>query len=162
MLDEQEVALPDSETHPTRGSEEDCGEHHAAEVQVIQQITSFHSTPLPDAATLRAYAVLIPNGAERIMGLVEREAAHRHRQDCNDSRHLVRGHWMAYTLAVALSGAGLYLGTLGHDWLAATLFMTTIGAVVTTLVVERRARTDVDAGDQEPRRSPSNSANTLA
>lgn len=40
---------------------------------------------------------------------------------------------MAYSLALLLSGAGFYLGLRGHDWLAAALFTTTIGAVVAAL-----------------------------
>jgi len=120
--------------------EEAPGEERAADVHVIQRITSFHTTPLPDAATLSAYARLIPNGADRIMSLVEREAAHRQRQNDDQARHFARGHWMAYSLTLVLSGAGLYLGAIGRDWLAAALFTTTIGAVVTTLVVDRKGR----------------------
>ena len=47
---------------------------------------------------------------------------------------------MAYTLAVALSGAGVYLGLRGHDWLAAALFTTTVGAVIAALVVDKNPR----------------------
>lgn len=139
---QHDLSAPDSETVTAAVSDNELRNLRAADVQVIQRITSFHSTPLPDAAALRAYATLIPNGAERIMSLVEREAAHRHRQDSDETRHIARGHWMAYSLAMGLSAAGLYLGVLGHEWLAATLFMTTIGAVVTTLVVERRTQAD--------------------
>jgi hypothetical protein len=35
---------------------------------------------------------------------------------------------------------GLYLGTQRHDWLAAALFMTTIGAVVTALIADSKPR----------------------
>lgn len=137
--EQQDGSHPESET-ATAVLEEAPGEPRAADVHVIQRITSFHTTPLPDAATLGAYARLIPNGADRIMSLVEREAAHRQRQNDNEARHFARGHWMAYSLTLALSGAGLYLGAIGRDWLAAALFTTTIGAVVTTLVVDKKAR----------------------
>src|SRR5262249_32880718 len=83
-------------------------------VQVIRGVMSFHSTPLPDAATLEAYAELIPNGADRIMSLVEHEAAHRRRQES-------AGHWMAFVLTLALASGGVCLGLLNHDWLAAAL-----------------------------------------
>jgi len=145
MLDGQhEVSPAESETVASAVLEEAPGAKRPADFQVIQRITSFHSTPLPDAETLNAYARVIPNGAERIMSLIEREAAHRHRQDLDETRHIARGHWMAYSLALALSCAGVYLGAMGHDLLAATLFMTTIGAVVTTLVADRKARVQVD------------------
>lgn len=113
---------------------------HFADVEVIQRITSFHSTPLPDADTLEAYAKLIPNGADRVMSLVEREAAHRHRRESADMLQLARGHWMSFILTLALAGGGLWLGLSNHDWLAAALFTTTIGAVVTTLVVDGKSR----------------------
>jgi len=139
MLGERQGAA-DPEGSSSVVVEEPLVEERAAELQVIQQITSFHSTPLPDADTLSAYAKLIPDGAHRIMSLVESETAHRHQQESAETRQVVRGHWMAYTLAVILSGGGIYLGLQGHDWLAAALFTTTIGAVVTTLVVDKKSR----------------------
>jgi uncharacterized membrane protein len=107
------------------------------------------SSPLPDAETLGAYAKLIPNGADRIMSLIERQTAHRHQRESADGRQAARGHWMAYTLAMALSGAGVYLGLQGHDWLAAALFTTTIGAVIAALVADKRPR------DQRNKKIPS-------
>jgi hypothetical protein len=47
---------------------------------------------------------------------------------------------MAFVLTLLLTAAGLYLGIAGHDWLAAGLFTTTIGAVVTIFVLGNRAR----------------------
>lgn len=133
---------PDAESDAVSAvlEEQPLEQSRTADVHVIQRITSFHMTPLPDAATLSAYARLIPNGADRIMSLVEREAAHRHRQSDHQARHFVRGHWMAYSLTFVLCGAGVYLAAIGRDWLAAALFTTTIGAVVTTLVVDKKAR----------------------
>ncbi len=72
------------------------------------------------------------------MTLIECQTAHRHQRESANTRQAVRGHWMAYTLALVLSGAGFYLGLQGHDWLAAALFTTTIGAVITALVVDKR------------------------
>ena len=141
MLDEQqEISTTKSETASNAVLEEAIVEERAADVQVIQRITRFHSSPLPDAETLGAYAKLVPNGADRVMTLIERQTAQRHRRESADFHQAVRGHWMAYTLALALSGAGLYLGLQGHVWLAAALFTTTIGAVVTALVVDKNPR----------------------
>jgi uncharacterized membrane protein len=141
MLDEQqESSAAESETVSSAVLEEAIIEERAADVQVIQRITRFHSSPLPDAETLGAYAKLTPNGADRIMSLIERQTAHRHQRESADARQAVRGHWMAYTLAMALSGAGAYLALQGHDWLAAALFTTTIGAVITALAVDKRPR----------------------
>ena len=141
MLDEQqELSTAESETVSSDVPEESIAEDLAADIQVIQRITRFHSSPLPDAETLGAYAKLIPNGADRIMGLIECQTAHRHQRESADARQAVRGHWMAYTLALALSSAGVYLGMQGHDWLAGALFTTTIGAVIAALVVDTGPR----------------------
>jgi uncharacterized membrane protein len=82
------------------------------------------------------------------MSLVEREAAHRHQRESADTQQAARGHWMSFILTLALAGGGLWLGLLGHDWLAAALFTTTIGAVVTTLVVDKKARQRGDGRGQ--------------
>jgi len=70
MLDEQHhttIADPEMASVATR---DDSLVETLADVQVIQRITSFHSTPLPVANSLATYAKLIPNGADRIMSLV--------------------------------------------------------------------------------------------
>lgn len=119
-------------------------EKRAAVVSVVQRIKSFRSAPLPDPHALRPYAKLIPNGAERLMSLVEIESAHRHAQEARmvacETRRVTRGQWMAFVLTLLLATAGLYLGVTGHDWLAAGLFSTTIGAVVTIFLLGNRAR----------------------
>jgi uncharacterized membrane protein len=133
MLDEQhDTTITDPEVASVATLDDSLVET-LTDVQVIQRVTSFHSTPLPDANALAAYAKLIPNGADRIMSLVERAAAHR-------QRHESTGHRMAFVLTLALTGCGCYLGVLGHDWLAGVLFTTTIGAVVAALVASSRSR----------------------
>lgn len=156
MLDErQESSTADCATVSSTVVEEALVDERAADVQVIQRITRFHSGPLPDGETLSTYAKLIPNGADRVMSLVEAQTAHRHRRESADSRQEIRGHWMAYTLALLLTAAGFYLGLRGHDWLAAALFTTTIGAVIAALRGKQSlaARKQNEAGRRPPPRS---------
>lgn len=63
------------------------------------------SGPLPPPAALQQFNAIIPNGAERIIGMVEREQAHRLQQESivqnatvNDTR---RGHWMGFGISIA-------------------------------------------------------------
>jgi uncharacterized membrane protein len=141
MLDEQqEMAAMDSETVSSTVVEEELVKERAADVQVIQRITRFHMSPLPDADTLGAYANLLPNGADRVMTLVERQTEHRHQCESADKRQAARGHWMAFALALSLSGLGFYLGLQGHDWLAGAVFTTTIGTIAAALVVDKKPR----------------------
>ena len=140
MLDEQqENATPDAEAPPAAVLR-DWLAGKLADVKVMQRITSFHSTPFPDAETLGVYAKLVPNGADRLMTLVEHETAHRHGKESAGTRYIARGQWMAFIVTLALSSGGIGLGLAGHDWLAAALFTTTIGAVVTTLVAGGQSR----------------------
>lgn len=138
MLDEQGTGA-DAETATTAVLEDPLVEQLAA-VQVIQRITSFHSTPLPDAETLSVYANLIPNGADRVMTLVEQETEHRHRRESADTQHMARGHWMSFIVTLGLASGGIWLGLWGHDWLAAALFTTTICAVTASLVVDGKSQ----------------------
>jgi uncharacterized membrane protein len=119
-------------------------ENRAAVVKVTQQISNFHSGPLPDPESLRVYAELIPNGADRIMNLVESEARYRcveeQKQFAHEARQTIRGQWMAFALTLLFAAVGTYLGLAGHDWLAGTVFTTTIGAVVAIFVVGDRSQ----------------------
>jgi uncharacterized membrane protein len=134
----------------------------AAVARIVREVGLYHSGPLPDPETLAHYSRIIPNGAERIMVLVEREAAHRHTQesqliDCQikTTRY---GQWIGAGLTVLLAGAGLALGMKGHDYLAAVVFATTIIAVVTIFVLGQKDNTeevdepDVEGGKHAPAR----------
>ena len=118
-------------------------ERRASVTKVFKQISRFHSGPLPDAETLEHYNRIIPNGADRIMGLVEREAEHRQQQESRVVTCHVqgarRGQLIALSLTLLLGLAGFALGMNGHDWLAATVFTTTIIGVVTVFVIGRSA-----------------------
>lgn len=115
----------------------------AVEKAFVRTIAKFHSGPLPDAETLERYAEVIPNVGERMMALVEREAAHRHECESKlvtcQTTLAKRGQWIGSLLTVLLTGVGTYLALQGHDWLAGVVFTTTIGAVVTIFVLQRIA-----------------------
>jgi uncharacterized membrane protein len=141
MADEQRKKLPaDLKPAATANREAAPDGRGDTEFPVTQRIETFYSGPLPDPHALRAYAELIPNGAERIMALVERAATHRHEQEDCGSKRSSRGQWMAFVLTLVLTAAGLFLGVTGHDWLAAGLFTTTISAVVTIFALGNRTR----------------------
>ena len=44
---------------------------------VIQTVQKIHMGPLPDPNTLAEYNNIIPNGAERIMAMAEKQSDHR-------------------------------------------------------------------------------------
>lgn len=94
------------------------------------------SGPLPTPADLEHYARVIPDGADRIMSMAEREQAMRSRaQDMaevsmkdkiegNKSRRRLadRGLFVSAILMLAFIGAGIYCASLSLQWAAATAF----------------------------------------
>src|SRR5262245_24994746 len=104
MFEQDESGSRECETISSAVLDEAVVAERSADVQVIQRITRLHMSPLPDAETLSTYARLLPNGADRVMSLVERQTEHRHQRESADIRQATRGHWMGFTLALALSG----------------------------------------------------------
>lgn len=75
------------------------------------------SGPLPPPGALQQFDAIIPNGAERIMVMVEREQEHRLSQELTVLNATVadnrRGNWMGWTISIAaiVAAAGTaYLG----------------------------------------------------
>jgi uncharacterized membrane protein len=135
-------------------------------VSEVRTVISRHRGPLPDPETLSAYNQLIPNGAERCMTLVERESAHRHAQEDRIVRTnlnlMVRGQYIGLGLVVLLAAAGVWLGLTGHDWLAGTVFTTTIVGVITVFVVGHGRGSDDNEDSDSTAETPSTTAQDRA
>lgn len=103
-----------------------------------------HIGPLPDVETLEGYANLIPNGADRVMQMAERQANHRMTME---AKHLDgsiaqsnRGQWMGFFVAIfGLSLSGL-LAYFDHEILASSIATVTIVGLVTVFVLGKRAQ----------------------
>lgn len=63
------------------------------------------SGPLPPPAALEHFNQIIPNGAERIMAMVEREQAHRISEESSILKATIkdtaRGHWIGLSISIA-------------------------------------------------------------
>ena len=75
------------------------------------------SGPLPPPAALAQFNSIIPNGAERIIAMVEQEQAHRIDYEKTVLQATIydtkRGHWMGWTISIvslALASLSAYLG----------------------------------------------------
>ena len=78
---------------------------HKRDAALSQQTgTIFHSGPLPDPATMEYYNKLIPDAAERLLTLVETQAAHRQAREANEdklkSRNSLWGMILAFLLGL--------------------------------------------------------------
>jgi uncharacterized membrane protein len=71
------------------------------------------SGPLPHPALLARYNELIPNGADRVMALAEKQSAHREKQEARvidgNVRSQTRGSWFAFILSLVIVSGALYL-----------------------------------------------------
>lgn len=93
-----------------------------AVVTQITQVQKSHSGPLPDIDTLRGYADLIDQGAERIMRMAEKEQEHSHKMDFAESRRqdgaekrATLGVLSAFLLGTTGFGVAAYMAWLGHQ-----------------------------------------------
>jgi uncharacterized membrane protein len=105
-----------------------------ASLQVTRQRTEIHAGPLPHPAVLRQYDEIIPDGADRILSLVERQTDHRidleKKVVYSDAR---RADWGVIAgLLVAGGGMGFGYALLVHGHaVAGSIFA---GGTITTLV----------------------------
>ncbi len=110
--------------------------------------------PLPPPHMLAEYERLIPEGADRLMRILEEQTRFRLEQDSEVSKtHLglqSRGQIIGAVLCVIFGGMGWQLGNGGHDVFAGLLFSTTIIGMVTVFVIGRvPPRTSPEVSDSE-------------
>lgn len=105
------------------------------QVSVSQQ----WSGPLPPPASLEHFNQIIPNGAERIMVLVEREQEHRLEQEkdllkatIKDTR---RAHWMGFGISALALAAAIGAAFLGaHPTVSIALVGLPIAAIIRSIM----------------------------
>lgn len=73
-----------------------------------------HSGPIPDPDTLERYNQIIPNAANRILEMAEKEQAHRHKEHTGDRSLKGWGLACGMLVAASLVGMCLYSMYLGH------------------------------------------------
>jgi uncharacterized membrane protein len=79
----------------------------------VQLQASSFSGPLPLPTQLEKYNEIIPNGAERIMAMAERQSAHRERLEARvvdgNVANQTRGSYFAFILALTAILGGFWL-----------------------------------------------------
>lgn len=115
-----------------------------AAASIVHQSIRATSSPVPPAELLEGYNRAIPDGANRLFTLVENQSEHRQQLEKGmitvQNRVTVRGQWFAFVLALLLTGVAGYFGYRGQDWLAGTVFTTTIAGVATVFLAGRHAQ----------------------
>lgn len=105
----------------------------------ITQITKTHSGPLPDPQDLEHYDKVIPNGAERIMAMAEKEQSFRHTYSDKIAKRqlnqISRGQWFGLLIAIIGIGGGIFLSYLGKETTGLTTIIVSMASLVGVFVI---------------------------
>ncbi len=108
---------------------------------LTQQITQYQG-PIPRAEDLRAYELVVPGLADRIVHMAESETLHRHEMETVtvQSTFRERARGQRYGLAIGIVGvlAGAACVLTGHDWAGAGIGGGTVVSLVSAFVYGRR------------------------
>lgn len=103
---------------------------------------SVHIGPLPAPETLREYAEIIPSSPERILGMWERQGAHRQKLENRDSWSEVATRILGLLSAVAIVSGFGYMGylliTAGHDGAGFTALVASLAGLAAVFFVARK------------------------
>ncbi len=113
-------------------------------IRTVQTLTVIsrsktHIGPLPDGETLREYNELIPNGADRVMVMAERQSEHRMTMEKTviegQTKQSSRGQSYALIIGLfALAGSTACI-LLGHEWPGTVLGVGGLTGLVTAFIV---------------------------
>jgi uncharacterized membrane protein len=105
-------------------------------------IQKVHIGPLPDPETLKEYSEIIPNGAERIMAMAEKQSNHRMYLEKKVVSGQVQqsyiGQAFALVIGLAALAAATYTISTGHEWAGGALGLGGITGLVTAFIQGRR------------------------
>lgn len=99
---------------------------------------------VPPPSILEAYAIQVPNAADRFLTIAEKEQQHRHSAERQhlycELRFRLFSHITAGTLTVLFLGASLYAALHDHDWYAGVIGGTTLLGIATTFIYSAKMR----------------------
>lgn len=120
------------------------------------------SGPLPHPSALEQYNALIPQGAERIMAMAERQSAHRESLEALALRANIaretRGAYFAFVLAVITISGGIFLIHEGKSTSGLVAVIASLGTLLGVFIYskyEQRRERERKAQTLESRRSRS-------
>lgn len=130
------------------------------EIQAAIQTRSF-SGPLPPPDTIAEYNQSIPNGAERIMAMAERQSAHREQLEDQVVRGNIasqtRGSYFAFVLALVALLGGFFLIYTGKSAAAGLVaIISSVGSLAAAFAYskyEQRNERESKSANLQSRRS---------
>ena len=134
---------PETNPAPVVPSEIQRGEHLPTQTDIevgISHVVEHHSGPLPSPETLRQYNDIVPDGAERIMAMAEKEQAHRHRMNRSEESRATLGIFSSLGIVIVFAGVASYALNLGYAVEAATILGTTLVGIVGAFIYGARGQ----------------------
>jgi uncharacterized membrane protein len=111
---------------------------------LVFTIHKTHIGPLPDIETLAGYSNLIPNGAERVMRMAEKQSEHRMKMEekviTGQLSQSNTGQILAFLIGLAALGASAYCIVSGYEWAGAAVGVGGITGLVTAFIKGRSAQ----------------------
>jgi uncharacterized membrane protein len=108
----------------------------------LMKIEASFSGPLPPPSLLAKYSEIIPNGAERIMAMVEKQSEHREKLESRvvngNVASQTRGSWFAFILCLVALVGGFYLILQGKSVAGLVSIIGSVGVIGGVFVVSRR------------------------
>jgi len=103
-----------------------------------------HSGPLPDAETLIKYDSIIPDGANRIMTMAEKQQNHRIDIESNvvksNNGQSKLGQIFGLIIGIVGIGCGTYLASIGESTVGGIIAGTTVVSLVSVFVIGKAAQ----------------------
>ena len=135
--------------------------HRGGEVQTVQQSVMMQATwsaPLPPPELLARYNQIIPNGAERLFAIVEKQSAHRIDLESHVAREQVRqsgrGQIFALTIGVLGLATSAYVAKLGLGAAAGTIASVALGTLAVTFILGKRSENSSRTSKNQPQLPP--------
>lgn len=129
--------------------------------RIVTMAMSFQG-PLPPPELLAQYGEIIPNGAERIMALLEKQTNHRISIEAQLVHARVsttsKGQLIAACLSVFFGLIAAFLGYTGHDILAGSIGVTTIVGLAVVFVLGKEPGQHRPPKDDKPSQKPNTAA----
>lgn len=108
----------------------------------LMKIEASFSGPLPPPSLLAKYSEIIPNGAERIMAMAEKQGDHREKLEARvvngNVASQTRGSWFAFVLCLVALVGGFYLILQGKSAAGLVAIISSVGVIGGVFVVSRR------------------------
>jgi uncharacterized membrane protein len=121
---------------------------------------AFFAGPIPPPEILARYNDVVPNGAERILAMAERQSSHRESIETRivdgNLKIQAQGNTRAFILALVIISGGIYLMATGQSGWGFAAIISSIASLVSVFAIakseQKKERLDKSTALEERRR----------